>query len=103
MRIPLSLSDPGRDMLAVPMAAGDALLFHSLVPHYTAVNTTGKWRRAVTLSYMSSRSTYSTAHLEHLGVLPGGVAATGGRAEVGADRGPEYFHVAGRSFAGCVR
>ena len=63
-----------------PMRAGSGLFFHSLLPHYTAPNRSSRWRRAIALTYMSSRSRFTD---------PG--------------EGPEYFPVQGRSFEGCVR
>ncbi|NKB69549.1 MAG: phytanoyl-CoA dioxygenase family protein [Candidatus Latescibacteria bacterium] len=67
-------------MVLAPVRAGGGLFFHSLLPHYTAPNRTQSWRRAIALSYMSSRSHYT-----------------------GEGEGPEYFHVRGERFAGCVR
>ena len=71
--------DP-QDMLTLPMKAGDGLFFHSLLPHYTAPNRSQTWRRAIALSYMAARSTYT-----------------------GDGEGPVYFHVQGQSFPNCVR
>lgn len=68
------------DMVLVPVRAGGGLFFHSLLPHYTAPNNSDKWRRAIALSYMSARSRYT-----------------------GEGESPEYYHVRGRSFPGCVR
>ena len=99
MMIPPELSDPEL-MTSFPMAPGDALFFHSLVPHYTCPNSTDKWRHAITLSYMRSESTFSTAHLEHLGTKPTGVTAG---STTGEDPGPVYFPVAGATLQGCVR
>ncbi len=64
----------------VPMRAGSGLFFHSLLPHYTAPNRSQTWRRAIALSYMSSRSRYT-----------------------GDGDGPEYFPVQGETYPGCVR
>ena len=66
--------------LVVPMKAGSGLFFHSLLPHYTAPNHSRKWRRAIALSYMSARSRYT-----------------------GEGEGPEYFHIQGQTYTGCVR
>ncbi len=63
-----------------PMKAGSGLFFHSLLPHYTAPNTSEKWRRSIALSYMNAQSKYS-----HEG------------------EGPEYLHISGQSYEGCVR
>jgi phytanoyl-CoA hydroxylase len=63
-----------------PMRAGSGLFFHSLLPHYTAPNRSQRWRRAIALSYMSSKSRYT-----------------------GAGEGPVYFHVKGKTYPGCVR
>lgn len=73
-----SYDEADKEML--PMKAGDGLFFHSLLPHYTAPNRSSNWRRAIALSYMSSRSTYT-----------------------GEGDGPEYFPVQGESYPGCVR
>ena len=67
-------------MRLVPMKAGSGLFFHSLLPHYTAPNHSDQWRRAIALSYMSSHSRYA-----------------------GEGEAPEYYHIQGRSFPGCVR
>lgn len=67
-------------MLMAPVRAGGGLFFHSLIPHYTAPNTSTRWRRAIALSYMRSTSTYNAE---------------------GA--GPAYFPVKGKTFPGCVR
>jgi len=67
-------------MVMAPLKAGGGLFFHSLVPHYTAPNTSKQWRRAIALSYMRSTSQY---------------AADG--------EGPTYFHVKGETHQGCVR
>jgi ectoine hydroxylase-related dioxygenase (phytanoyl-CoA dioxygenase family) len=69
-----------KDMALAPVRAGGGLFFHSLIPHYTAPNRSTKWRRAIALSYMSAKSRYT-----------------------GEGEGPEYFHVRGRTYPGCVR
>ncbi len=71
--------DAGKAVSA-PVRAGGGLFFHSLVPHCTAPNRSDMWRRAIALSYMSSRSIYTRD-----------------------GEGPEYFPVKGRTFSGCVR
>ncbi|MCE9612666.1 MAG: phytanoyl-CoA dioxygenase family protein [Lentisphaerae bacterium] len=71
--------DPAR-MVLKPMPAGSGLFFHSLLPHYTAPNRSKNWRRAIALSYMSSRSTFT-----------------------GKGESPVYFPVRGNSYPGCVR
>jgi phytanoyl-CoA hydroxylase len=63
-----------------PMKAGSGLFFHSLLPHYTAPNCSGRWRRAIALSYMSARSHYT-----------------------GEGEGPAYYPIQGETFPGCVR
>lgn len=68
------------DMVTAPIKAGGGLFFHSLVPHYTGPNVSDRWRRAIALTYMSSRSTYT-----------------------GEGEGPEFFHIQGKSYPGCVR
>ena len=68
------------EMVHVPMRAGSGLFFHSLLPHYTAPNRTQKWRRAIALSYMSAKSRFT-----------------------GEGEGPEYFHIQGKTYPGCVR
>ncbi len=68
------------DMVLVPVPAGGGLFFHSLLPHYTAPNHSERWRRAIALSYMSARSTYT-----------------------GDGEGPVHYPICGRSFDGCVR
>ena len=68
------------DMHLAPVKAGGGLFFHSLLLHYTAPNRSDHWRRAIALSYMSSRSTYT-----------------------GEGEGPVYFNIQGRTFDGCVR
>ena len=74
-----SAYDPAKAIMA-PVPAGGGLFFHSLLPHYTAPNRSDKWRRAIALSYMSARSTYT------------------GKGEC-----PVYFPIAGTSYPGCVR
>lgn len=68
------------DLVLAPVRAGGGLFFHSLLPHYTAPNRSDRWRRAIALSYMSSKSRYT-----------------------GDGEGPEYFHVKGESYPGCVQ
>ena len=63
-----------------PVRAGGGVFFHSVLPHYTAPNRSKKWRRAIALSYMSSKSRYT-----------------------GKGESPEYFHVKGETYPGCVR
>lgn len=63
-----------------PVKAGGGVFFHSLLPHYTAPNRSDKWRRAIALSYMSSKSQYT-----------------------GKGKSPQYFHVKGKTYPGCVR
>ena len=69
------------DIITLPMSAGSGLFFHSLLPHSTGPNLSNDWRRAIALSYMSSKSIY-----------------TGER-----DGGPVYFPIQGTTFEGCVR
>ena len=71
--------DPS-EAVSSPIRAGGGLFFHALRPHYTAPNRSDRWRRAIALSYMSSRSRYT------------------GRGE-----SPVYFHVQGETYPGCVR
>ena len=66
--------------ILAPIRAGGGVFFHSLMPHYTAPNHSKKWRRAIALSYMSAKSQYT-----------------------GQGEGPEYFHVKGKTYPGCVR
>jgi len=75
---PASYDDSQR--VQAPVRAGGGLFFHSLLPHYTAPNRSDRWRRAIALSYMSSRSRYT-----------------------GKGESPVYFPVKGETFAGCVR
>jgi phytanoyl-CoA hydroxylase len=71
--------DPSQGV-AVPMRAGSGLFFHSLIPHYTAPNSSPRWRRAMVLSYMSAQSHYT-----------------------GEGESPVYFHVKGNTYPGYVR
>jgi phytanoyl-CoA hydroxylase len=71
--------DPAGMVLA-PVRAGGGLFFHSLLPHYTAPNRSRQWRRAIALSYMSAKSRYT-----------------------GKGESPEYLHVRGSTYPGCVR
>lgn len=69
------------DTIALPMKPGDALFQHCLLPHYTAPNGSERWRRAMIVAYMRSRSRFTTT-----------------------DR-PEWvdsMHVSGEEFPGCV-
>lgn len=69
------------DTEALPMDPGDALFQHCLLPHYTAPNESDRWRRAMIVAYMRSRSRFST------------------------DDRPEWVDslaVAGEEFPGCV-
>ncbi len=68
------------DMVLAPVQAGGGLFFHSLLPHYTAPNLSDNWRRAIALSYMSAKSTFT-----------------------GDGEGPEYYPISGESYEGCVR
>jgi phytanoyl-CoA hydroxylase len=68
------------DIKFKPMKAGSGLFFHSLLPHYTAPNQSNDWRRSIALSYMNSESKFDRE-----------------------GDGPEYFHIQGKTFAGCVR
>lgn len=71
------------DLVELPMAAGDALFTHCLVPHYTAPNTTENWRRALIMSYMDSRSRFTK---------PDGELAPW----------VDSVHIQGEEFPGCV-
>lgn len=71
--------DP-REMVLRPIRAGGGLFFHSLLPHYTAPNRSNTWRRAIALSYMSAQSRHT-----------------------GQGESPQYFHVKGKTYPGCVR
>lgn len=69
------------DTVALPMEPGDALFQHCLAPHYTAPNESDRWRRAMIVAYMRSRSRFTT------------------------DNRPEWvdsLHIAGEEFPGCV-
>ncbi|MBI4551316.1 MAG: phytanoyl-CoA dioxygenase family protein [Candidatus Latescibacteria bacterium] len=68
------------EMVLCPLRAGGGLFFHSLLPHYTAPNRSNTWRRAIALSYMSSKSRHT-----------------------GEGESPVYFHVKGKTYPGCVR
>jgi phytanoyl-CoA hydroxylase len=68
------------DMTLASVPAGGGLFFHSLLPHYTAPNLSDSWRRAIALSYMSSRSKFT-----------------------GDGVGPEYYPISGLSYPECVR
>jgi len=71
----------GSDTVALPMEPGDALFQHCLLPHYTAPNGSDRWRRAMIVAYMRSRSRFST------------------------DDRPEWvdsLSIAGEAFPGCV-
>lgn len=68
------------EAVSAPVKAGGGLFFHSLVPHGTAPNNSDHWRRAIALSYMSSKARYT-----------------------GQSGGPVYFHVKGETYADCVR
>jgi ectoine hydroxylase-related dioxygenase (phytanoyl-CoA dioxygenase family) len=70
----------GTPPVTAPVRAGGGLFFHSLLPHYTAPNRSDHWRRAIALSYMSSRSRFT-----------------------GEGEGPVYLPVSGETFPGCVR
>ena len=48
------------DTVALPMDPGDVLLQHCLLPHYTAPNGSERWRRAMIVAYMRSRSRFGT-------------------------------------------
>ncbi|MDA0321711.1 MAG: phytanoyl-CoA dioxygenase family protein [Verrucomicrobia bacterium] len=67
------------EMVLAPLRAGGGLFFHSLLPHYTAPNRSQNWRRAIALSYMSAKSTYT-----------------------GDNEKPDYLTIQGQSFPGCV-
>jgi phytanoyl-CoA hydroxylase len=47
------------DAVALPMAPGDVLFQHCLLPHYTAANETDDWRRAFIAAYMHNRSRFT--------------------------------------------
>ena len=65
--------------ILAPVKAGGGVFFHSLLPHYTAPNKSGKWRRAIALSYMSSKSRHT-----------------------GSGDGPTYLHIQGKTYPNCV-
>ncbi len=46
-------------VIPVPMRRGSGLFFHSLVVHGTAANTSGKSRRAITMSYFGAEHRYT--------------------------------------------
>jgi phytanoyl-CoA hydroxylase len=80
--ITISERDYGvEDTVALPMDPGSVLFQHCLLPHYTAENTTERWRRAFILAYMRSRSRFSDDD------PPAWV---------------ESLHIAGEEFPGCV-
>jgi phytanoyl-CoA hydroxylase len=69
------------DTVSLPMAPGDVLFQHCLLPHYTAPNESDQWRRAMIVAYMRARSRFTTN-----------------------DR-PDWvdsLHIAGNEFPGCV-
>lgn len=68
------------EVVLAPVRAGGGLFFHSLLPHCTAPNRSIQWRRAIALSYMSSRSRYT-----------------------GEGEAPVYYHIQGQTYPGCVR
>jgi len=77
-------TDYGKDdLIKLPMAAGDVLFTHCLVPHYTAPNSTEQWRRALIMSYMTARSRFSKPAAD----LPPWV---------------DSVHIQGEEFPGCV-
>lgn len=65
--------------VSVPLKAGGCLLFHSLLLHATAPNTSDQPRRAMIVSYMSARSRHT-----------------------GSDSQPPYLLLRGREHAGAV-
>lgn len=67
------------DVRLVPMPAGAGLFFHSLLPHATAPNLSNKWRRAITMSYMSARSRFT-----------------------GEGKRPKFMRITGQDYPGCV-
>ena len=67
------------DVVSLPMAPGDGLLFHSLLLHETSENRSESARRAITMSYMSA-----------------------GYAYTGAQPKPEYMRIAGGDVPGGV-
>ncbi|WP_207586628.1 phytanoyl-CoA dioxygenase family protein [Halomontanus rarus] len=71
------------DLESVPMEPGDALFSHCLLPHYTSPNETDRWRRALIVAYMSSRSRFTQDD----------------------DERPDWVdsvHITGEEFPGCV-
>jgi phytanoyl-CoA hydroxylase len=76
---------PGHPLLsegaptAVPLASGDALLFHGMLVHGTEPNRSRQRRRALQLHYMSARCRY-----------------------VGRNETPAFRQILGRSYEGCV-
>ena len=71
------------DAVAIPMEPGSVLFQHCLAPHYTAPNTTDRWRRALIMAYMRSRSRFTKPDEE----LPPWV---------------DSVHIRGEEFPGCV-
>lgn len=71
------------DAVAIPMKPGSVLFQHCLTPHYTAPNTTDRWRRALIMAYMRSRSRFTKPDEE----LPAWV---------------DSVHIRGEEFPGCV-
>ncbi len=51
----LIVEPPEKDVVALPMKPGDALVFHGEICHFTPDNTTGRRRRALQYHYASSR------------------------------------------------
>lgn len=49
----------GQELMPVEMAAGTGLVFHSLLVHGTAPNTSPRPRRAITISYIPTASRYT--------------------------------------------
>jgi phytanoyl-CoA hydroxylase len=66
--------------VAVPLAAGGCLLFHSLLLHATSPNNSPQPRRAMINSYMSARARFTGP----------------------AERKPHYLLLRGREYAGAV-
>jgi ectoine hydroxylase-related dioxygenase (phytanoyl-CoA dioxygenase family) len=66
--------------VAVPLAAGGCLLFHSLLLHATSPNASAQPRRAMITSYMSARARFTGP----------------------AERKPHYLLLRGREYAGAV-
>lgn len=71
------------DAVALPMEAGSVLFQHCLTPHFTAPNTTDRWRRALITAYMRSRSRFTKPDEE----LPAWV---------------DSVRIQGEEFPGCV-